>query len=119
MVRVVTLSLVLMLAIVQNASLFCQMWCHPGTAEESGCHHEAQTSLPSVAGPNGCDHVVPSTGAVVREDVRRSVSSPDAGYAIPVPSYQVVHPTIVTRPGQEPGREWSLEKRPLSSALRI
>ena len=122
--RAVLLSIVVTLAVGQNSVLLlCNTGCDAHAAPASAPHHEHSsnhsfTSL-AVAGNECCDDMRVSAAAFVREDVRRNVSSPDAGYAIPVPSYQVVHPTIATRPGQEPGREWSLEKRALSSALRI
>ena len=135
--RVVTLSIVLTVAGGQNAALLCKAWCDSHTAPASAPHHEhavpASASAPhhdeqssnhsstslTVAGNECCDNMVVSAAAVVREDVRRDGSSPGTSYAIPVPRYQFTHPTINTRPGQEPGREWSLRHRPLSSALRI
>jgi hypothetical protein len=72
-----------------------------------------------VAGNENCDNVVVAATAVLREDALRGVSSQHASQAIPVPRYQLAQLTIDTRPGREAGREWSLAKRPLSTALRI
>jgi hypothetical protein len=55
----------------------------------------------------------------VREDVRRNVSALDGVHAVLAAGHQLAHSTIDARPGQEPGREWSLEARPLLTALRI
>lgn len=121
--RAVILSMVLTQAVGHNASLLlCTTKCDAHAAPASAPHHEhssnhSSTSL-TVAGNECCDVMRVSAAAFVREDVRRNVSS-DTGYAIPVPSYEFVHPTIATRPGQGAGRQWSLEARPLSSALRI
>jgi hypothetical protein len=113
------ISIVLILAIGSNAQLLCKAWCHPQAAAASECHHENSSTPPSVAGDENCDNVVVAATAVLREDMRRDVSSQDANQAIPVPRYQLAQLTIDERPGQEPWREWSLGKRPLSTALRI
>ena len=135
--RAVILSMVLTLAVGQNAALLmCTTKCDAPAAPASAPHHEhsapASASAPhnehssnhsstslTVAGSECCDDMRVSAAAFVREDVRRNVSSPDAGYAIPVPSYEFLHPTSAARPGQGAGRQWWLDARPLSSALRI
>ncbi len=124
MFRTVTLSIVLTLAVAQNAALLlCTTRCDSHAVPASAPHHEQSSNhlstSPTVAGNECCDDMVVSAAAVVREDMRRDGSSPGASYAIPVPRYRFTHPTINTRPGEEPGREWSLEQRPISSALRI
>ena len=86
---------------------------------QSECHHKDSSATPSVAGNENCDNVVVAATAVLREDVRRDVSSQGANQAIPVPRYQLAQSTIDARSGQEPWRAWSLEKRPLTTALRI
>ena len=117
--RAVVLSIVLTVVAGPGASLLCTTRCHPQAAAASRCHHENSSTTPSVAGDESCNNVVVDATAVLREDVRRGVSSPDANPAIPVPRYQLAQLTIDGRPGQEPWREWSLEKRPLSTTLRI
>jgi hypothetical protein len=47
------------------------------------------------------------------------VSAPDVDHAVLVPRHQLAHSTIDARPGQEPGREASLEARRLATILRI
>ena len=116
--RAAVLSIVLTLAVGPNAALLCRTWCDQQVATASRCHHETSTTSPNVAGDDSCDSSVLSA-AFLREDVRRGVSPPDGDQAIPIPRYQVACSTIDARPGHEPGREWSLEKRPLSTALRI
>jgi hypothetical protein len=66
-----------------------------------------------------CDNSGLRAVQFIREEVRRYVSALDGGHAILVPGHQLAHSTIDARPGQEPGREWSLEARPLLTALRI
>lgn len=117
--RAVVLSIVLTLAVGPNATLLCGTLCDPPAAAASACHDEDPATSPSVGGDDSCDHVVLNAAAFLREDVRRGVFAPDAGHAILVPCYQLAHSTTDARPGQEPGPEWSLDQRPVSTALRI
>jgi hypothetical protein len=64
-----------------------------------------------------CDNVGPGAVQFLREDVQRSAL--DTVHAILTPRYQVRYSTIDARPGHEPRREWSLEKRTLPTILRI
>ena len=102
------LSIVLTLAGGPNASLLCGTWCDPHAAAASGCHYEDPAISPSMAGDDCCDHVVLNVAAFLQED-----------HAIPVPRYRLAHSTTDARPGNDTAREWSLEKRPLSTALRL
>ena len=118
MFRAVLLSIVLSLAVGQNVALLCRAWCNAHEAAASGCHHEDSPTTPTVD-DESCDNVVVAATAVLREDVRRNVSSQDANHAIPVPRYQLAQFTIDTCQNREAGRRWLLENRPLSTALRI
>ena len=117
-VQAVVLSIGLTLAVGPNVELLCKTWC-PQAAAASECHHKSSSPTPNVAGDKNCDNVVAAAIAVLRDDVRRGVSSQDANQAIPVPRYQLAQLTIDARRGQEPWWESSLERRPLSTALRI
>ena len=119
MFRTVLLSIVFSLVAGQDLALLCRTWCDGHTVGESECHHKNSFHRPSVAGSENCDNVVVASTAVLRDDVRRDVSSRNGNQAIPVPRYQLAQLTIGAGPGQEPWREWSLEKRPLSTTLRI
>ena len=119
MFRAALLSIVFSLAVGQNVALLCRTWCDAHVAAASECHHKSSSPTPSVAGDEHCDNVVLGATAVLREDARRDVSSQNANQAIPVPRYQLAHLTIAARPGEEPWRAWSLEKRPLDTTLRI
>lgn len=88
-------------------------------AAPSECHHEESSDFPSVADDGRCDQVVGGVAAFLREDVRRGVLSPDGSDAAPVLRYHLVYSTIDARAAQEHGREWSLENRPLATALRV
>lgn len=119
MFRAALLSIVLSLAVGQNVVLLCRAWCNARVAAASGCHHEEAPLTPSVAGDKDCDNAGLAATAVLREDVRRDVSSPGANHTTRVPRYQLAQLTIETRQNQEAGRGWLLGKRPLSTALRI
>lgn len=118
MFRTALLSIVFSLAVGQNVALLCSTWCGEHTTA-SGCHHKHSSTTPSMAGDESCGSMVVAVTAVVREDLRRGAPSPDANQAIPAQRYQVAQLTIDARPGQEPWSASSLEKRPLSTALRI
>lgn len=115
--RAAVLSIVLTLAVGQNAPLLlCRAWCDQQAAAASGCHHQNPAPSLSMAGDDSCDNVL--IAAFLREQVRRGVSSPDRDHAIPVLLYQLAPSATDVRPGQQPGRECSLETRPLSTVLR-
>ena len=120
--RAVVVSIVLTLAVAPNAALLCRAWCDPQVAAASACHHEKSPATSSVvADPtrDECDQSAVRPAQFLREDVRRSVSALDAGDAILVARYQFAPSTTDTRSGQEPWREWRLEKQPLLTALRL
>ena len=119
MFRAALLSVVLSLAVGPNAELLCKARCHPQAAASAECHHAESTNSAGMAGDNNCDHVVLSVGTFLREEFRPGRPSLNAGHAVVVPRYQLAHLTTDARPGQQAGREWSLEKRPLPTALRI
>jgi hypothetical protein len=132
--RAVVLSIVLTLAVGPNTALLCRAWCHPqaapsnashhgepSAAASSASHHGEPSAASSVAGDDTCDNCDNAVGAAqfLREDLRRNVSAPDVDHAVLVPRHQLAHSTIDARPGQEPGREGSLEARRLATILRI
>lgn len=113
--RATLVSIVLSLAVGQPASLLCKVACDGA----SGCHHEYSGSKsPDVASDTSCDHVAPGDSPFLKEDSLRT-PAPNGGHAIEVPRSALDAPTIDARTGREPGQLWSLEKRPLVTALRI
>jgi hypothetical protein len=117
--RAALLSIVVSLGIGQDLTLLCTTWCDAEAAVGSECHHNSSSHTPNVAGDKSCDNVQAAITAALREDVRRGVPSQDANQLIPVPRFQLVQLTTDVRRGQEPWRKLSLERRPLSAALRI
>ena len=119
MFRATLLSIVLSMAVGPNVSLLCRTWCDARAAAASGCHHEHSSTAPNVAGSENCDRGTSAVTAALREDVRRGTVPSGWEHAIPVSRYQLAQLMIDAGPGQEPGREWRLARRPLATALRI
>jgi hypothetical protein len=113
--RAALLSIVLLLAVGQNVALLCITWCDAHTAAATECHYENSSTTPSVTGDEHCDNAT-AAAAVLREDVRRGVSSWEANQASVV-RFDLALLTI-DAPGQVRRARW-LEKPPLSTALRI
>ena len=115
--RAVLFSIVLTLAVGQDASLLCRVWCPDATS--TGCPHQDSTTSPSVLADDTCNEVEVGAVASVREDGRRTAPGPDSQNTFVVPRFRFVAPPIDLRPGY--GSRWRvlLEERPLVIALRI
>ena len=117
MFRAALFSVVLTLAIGQDAGLLCKVWCHDATS--TGCPHHTSTTSTSVRADDTCTDVVVGTVAFVREDSRRTAPAPDAQNVLVVLRFRLVAPPTDPRPGYESGRRLLREERPLVIALRI
>lgn len=117
--RAAVLSIVLTLAVGPNASLLCAVWCHPDAAAAASCEHRDPTSTSSVAAKDGCPDIAAGTAALVREDVRRGMSTSDGQHAVVVPPFHFTLPPTLPEFGRQPGQHPPLEARPLVLALRI
>jgi hypothetical protein len=115
--RAALLSTVLTLAIGQNTSLLCQVWCHD--AVSAGCPHQGSTTSPGVSADHSCATVVVGAVSFVREDGLRTAATPDGQHALVVPRFRFTPPSAALRPGFEPGQRRPLEERPLVISLRI
>ena len=116
MFRSALFSIVLTLAVGQDASLLCKVWCADTTSAE--CPHQDSTTSPSVSAEDSCSSVVVATFAFVREDVWRTAAAPDAQNALAVPGF-LLAPSHTDLGGFESGRRLLPEERPLVIALRI
>ena len=116
MFRAALASVVLTLAIGQDAGLLCKVWCHD--AASTACPHQETTTSPSVR-DDTCTNVVVGAVAFVREGNRRTAPAPDAQNALVVRRFRLVAPPTDAHPGYESGRRLLLEERPLVIALRI
>lgn len=97
-VRAVVVSIVLTLAVAPNAALLCSAWCHAQAATPSNCHHQKDASAPRVSANDCCVTVVMSVATFFREDVRRGVSAPDAGYSAFIPAFKLPRPRPLPAP---------------------
>ena len=117
--RAALLSIVLTLAVGPTASLLCAVLCHPDAATAASCEHRDPNSRPSVAAKEDCPDIAAGTAALVREEVRRGVSTSDGQHAVVVPPFRFTPPPSPPAFGREPGQHPPLEARPLVLALRI
>ena len=115
--RATVVSIVLMLALGQDAGLVCKVWCHD--ASSTGCPHQDSATSPSVRADDTCTTTAVGAVTLVREDGRRTAPAPDAQNALGVLGFRLVGPPADPRSGYEPGRRRMLEERPLVIALRI
>jgi hypothetical protein len=115
--RAALFSIVLTLAVGQNAGLFCKVWCHPPNAAPAGCGHQAPTKSPSVLGDDNCNIVAVVAVAFRLEDARRAGSNPDAQSALIAPQFHLT--SSPTDLGSAYESETLLPHRPLVIALRI
>jgi hypothetical protein len=115
--RAALFSIVLTLAVGQNASLLCKVWCHDATS--ATCPHQGSTTSSSVSADDNCSSDVGGAVAFVREDARRAASAPDAQNALVVARFLLALSHNDLGVGFEPGRRLLLEERPLVIALRI
>jgi hypothetical protein len=117
--RAAVVSIVLTLAVGQNAALLCSVWCHPPEAATGVREHQHQATSPNMTGNDSCARLVAEAMAFVREDVRRGVSAPNVQHGVVVPWCEFAptpaHPTFGSRLGQEA----ALQASPLILALRI
>ena len=118
MFRAFLLSIVLTLAVGQNASVLCAVWCHPETGPTAACEHQEPSTSSSVTGNDECPEVAGAVTAFVREDVRREGSAPDALHAVVVPPFQFALP-LQSAFGSDSGHRPPLATRPPVLALRI
>jgi hypothetical protein len=114
--RAALFSIVLTLAVGQNASLLCKVWCPEPTSAE--CPHQDSTS-PSVSAHDNCRSDVDGAVAFVREDARRTAAAPNAQNALAVPRFLLALSHTDLGFGYESGRRLLFEERPLVIALRI
>jgi hypothetical protein len=115
--RAALFSIVLTLAVGQNASLLCKVWCPDTTS--AGCPHQDSTTSPSASARDDCRSDVGGAVAFVREDPQRTAAAPDAQNALAVPRFLSTPSHVDLGFGFESGRRLLLEERPLVIALRI
>ena len=117
--RAAVVSIVLTLAVGQNAALLCSVWCHPPEATTGASEHQCQATSPSVIGNDSCTRLAAEATAFVREDVRRGASAPDAQHGVVVAWFQFAPPPGHSTSGRQLRQQTPPRALPLILALRI
>jgi hypothetical protein len=115
--RVALFTIVLTLAVGQNASLLCTVRCPDTTS--AACPHQDSTTSPNVSARDDCRSDVDGVVAIVREDAQRTATAPDAQNALAVPRFLWAPSHVDLGFGFESEQRLLLEERPLLIALRI
>jgi hypothetical protein len=118
-VRSAAVTVVLALAAGPPAGLLCKSVCDPQVAAATGCHHPEPDTAAAWVGADACDPLAAVVPALIREDVRRAWSAPYAGHAVlTTTGHSAIRAVSARREGScQPHR--LLERRPLSTHLRI
>jgi hypothetical protein len=117
--RAAALSIVLFLAVGQNVTLLCKVWCDPQGAAATGCQHTDGATSASMTRNDDCNPVGLGVIAFVSEDVRRGTSAPNALHVVSVPRFRLALLPADIRSGHEPGQRTLLKAQPLVTPLRI
>jgi hypothetical protein len=117
--RAAVLSIVLTLAVGQNAALLCSVWCHPPEAAANACEHQHQAPSPGVTANDSCTPLVAEATAFVREDVRRGASAPAAQYGAAPAWFQFAPPPAHSSSGRQLRQQTPLRASRLILPLRI
>jgi hypothetical protein len=116
--RAAALSIVLTLAVGQNAAL-CRVWCDPPEAAATGCQHKDAATSASMTRNDVCNHVGLGVIAFVTEALRRDTSAPNALHMVSVPRFRLAPLPADIRSGHAPRQQTLLEAQPLVTPLRI
>jgi hypothetical protein len=117
-VRAAALSIVLTLAVGQNAAL-CKVWCDRPVAATTGCHDTDGATSASMTRNDDCHHVGLGVITFVSEDVRRGTSAPNALHVVSVPRFRLAPLPADIGSGHESGQQTLLKAQPLVTPLRI
>ena len=116
--RAALLSIVLTLAVGQDAALLCSVWCHSGEGMAGACERQTETTSSGIIANDDCT-VSGNAIVAVREDARRSVSAPTVHSGALVPQFALTPLASCRHSGYEAAGRRLLELRPLVLALRI
>jgi hypothetical protein len=117
--RAALFSIVLTMAVGQQATLLCKAWCYQPEASAVGCRHQDATTSPTVSVDDNCRSLALDAIAFVREDTRRSAAAPDTQNALVIPRFRFAPALPDSRFGCESGAQSQFEAPPLVTALRI
>ncbi|MGH9242655.1 MAG: hypothetical protein ACRD3G_31790 [Vicinamibacterales bacterium] len=116
MFRVALFSIVLTLATAPEASLLCQLSCHPSAAATDECSH-GQAPATVVKSGDDCRLAALNVPGFIGE-ARGRAASP-AAHAVAVPRYQLARPAIQPDAAESFAQRLALERRPLDTVLRL
>jgi hypothetical protein len=117
--RAALFSIVLTMAVGQDAALLCKAWCYQPESSAVGCqHHDAMTSQ-TVRADDNCRNLAVDAIAFVREYARRGAAAPDTQNALVIARFRFAPSLPDSRSGYESGAQSQFEARPLVTALRI
>jgi hypothetical protein len=117
--RAAVLSIALTLAVGQPVALLCGASCAPHAVRASDCHHEKPVGFTRVAGDSNRCHAVLNVASFLREDERRGGAGPDVAHFVLIPRYQLHHSMPDARFDNASARQRPLERRHLSTTLRV
>ena len=118
MFRAAVLTIVLTLSAGPSATLLCKTWCNPQSAA-GRCHDTTSAGSTSVAANHKCDDAGFGAAALIPEGGLRSVSAPERHHAVLGPRHHLANPAADRGPRGRSSVQSSLEKRPLTTNLRI
>ncbi len=112
------LAIAFFFAAGSNASVFCKAWCDSRTAAETGCHHEDNSTSPTLTGGDSCQDALQEGTTFVKADGRRVASQDNASDAV-LDGPRFAFAATYLRPLWNQDRATSELERPLTTPLRI
>ena len=119
MFRAALFSIVLMMAVGQDAVLLCKAWCYQPGASAVACQRHDATTSPTMNADDNCRTLAVGAIAFVREDARRGATAPDTQNALVIPRFRFAPALSDSRSGYESGPQLQLKAQPRVTALRI
>ena len=117
--RAALFSIVLTMAVGQDAALLCKAWCYLPQDLALGCQHQDATTSPTMNADDNCRNLAVGAIAFVREDARRGATAPDTQNALVIPRFRFAPALSDSRSGYESGPQLQLKAQPRVTALRI
>jgi hypothetical protein len=117
--RAALFSIVLTMAVGQDAALLCKAWCYLPQDLALGCQHQDATTSPTMNADDNCRNLAVGAIAFVREDARRGATAPDTQNALVIPRFRFAPALSDSRSGYESGSQLQLKAQPRVTALRI
>jgi hypothetical protein len=114
--RAALLAIVLTSGVGFNATLLCDVWCHPSLAA-GGCHDRGASNASRVADDESCSHAL--AAVAIREQFLRDAPAPHAERPVPGLVNVIADPLLYADRRAYPWTGPPLVVRPPTSILRI